>query len=32
MKIREVWHPSEITDRSRKLFAKIGIDYLRERS
>ncbi|MDR1758848.1 MAG: hypothetical protein LBR51_07875 [Bacteroidales bacterium] len=32
MKIRDVWHPSEITDRSTKLFAKIGIDYLMERS
>jgi ribosomal protein S30 len=28
MKIRGVWHRSEITDKTRKLFAKIGIDYL----
>jgi transposase len=28
MKIRGVWHRSEITEKARKLFAKIGIDYL----
>jgi transposase len=29
MKIRGIWHRSEITERTRKLFAKIGIDYLK---
>jgi hypothetical protein len=28
MKIRNVWHRSEITQKVTKLFAKIGIDYL----
>jgi len=28
MKIRGVWHCSEITEKTKKLFAKIGIDYL----
>ena len=28
MKIRGVWHRSEITQKVKKLFAKIGIDYL----
>jgi len=28
MKIRGVWHRSEITQKTIKLFAKIGIDYL----
>ena len=28
MKIRGKWHRSEITDKTKKLFAKIGIDYL----
>jgi len=30
MKIRGVWHRTEITEKTRKLFAKIGIDYLNE--
>ena len=29
MKIRNVWHQSEMTDKTKKLFAKIGIDYLK---
>jgi transposase len=29
MKIRGQWHRSEVTEKSRKLFAKIGIDYLK---
>ena len=29
MKIRGTWHRSEITDKTQKLFAKIGIDYLK---
>jgi hypothetical protein len=29
MKIRGVWHRSEITKKTRELFAKIGIDYLK---
>jgi len=28
VKIRGVWHLAEITEKTRKLFAKIGIDYL----
>jgi hypothetical protein len=28
MKIRGEWHRSEITEKTQKLFAKIGIDYL----
>jgi hypothetical protein len=32
MKIRGVWHISEITEKIQKLFAKIGIDYLTQRS
>jgi hypothetical protein len=28
MKIRDIWHRSEITKKTRELFAKIGIDYL----
>jgi hypothetical protein len=29
MKIRGEWHRSEITEKTRKLFAKIGIEYLK---
>ena len=29
VKIRGVWHQAEITEKTRKLFAKIGIDYLK---
>jgi hypothetical protein len=29
MKIRGTWQRSEITEKTRKLFAKIGIDYLK---
>ena len=29
MKIRGEWHRTEITEKTRKLFAKIGIDYLK---
>jgi len=29
VKIRGEWHQAEITDKIRKLFAKIGIDYLK---
>ena len=29
MKIRGAWHRTEITEKTRKLFAKIGIDYLK---
>ena len=29
MKINGNWHCSEITEKNRKLFAKIGIDYLK---
>jgi transposase len=29
MKIRGNWHRSEITDKTQKLFAKIGIEYLK---
>ena len=29
MKIRGTWHRSEITDKTQKIFAKIGIDYLK---
>jgi hypothetical protein len=29
MKIRGNWHQSEITEKERKFFAKIGIDYLK---
>jgi hypothetical protein len=32
VKIRGVWHLAEITEKTRKLFAKIGIDYLTKRS
>jgi hypothetical protein len=28
MRIRDVWHRSEITQKTQRLFAKIGIDYL----
>ena len=28
MKIRNVWHQSEITQKTQRLFAKISIDYL----
>jgi len=28
MKIKGIWHRSEITDKTKKMFAKIGIDYL----
>jgi len=28
IKIRNVWHRNEITEKTRRLFAKIGIDYL----
>ena len=28
MKIRGAWHRSELTEKTRRLFAKIGIDYL----
>jgi transposase len=30
MKIRGVWHRAEMTDKTRRLFAKIGIDYLKQ--
>ena len=29
VKIRGMWHQAEITEKTRKLFAKIGIDYLK---
>jgi transposase len=29
VKIRGVWHPTEMTEKTRKLFAKIEIDYLK---
>ena len=29
LKIRGEWHRSEITKKTRELFAKIGIDYLK---
>ena len=29
IKIRGEWHIAEITERTKKLFAKIGIDYLK---
>ena len=29
MKIRGNWHRSEMTDKTMKLFAKIGVDYLK---
>jgi len=29
MKINGLWHRSETTEKIRKLFAKIGIDYLK---
>jgi len=32
MKIRGTWHRTEITEKTKKMFAKIGIDYLNERS
>jgi len=28
MKIRGIWNRAEITEKTKKLFAKIGIDYL----
>ena len=28
IKIRQVWYQAEVTQKSQKLFAKIGIDYL----